>query len=56
MYYYFYKVAALLYFRQWYKQFVTINKLPIFQCQCSVTVTSYCYFKYNEIDTNFYKK
>jgi hypothetical protein len=48
---YYYKVTELLYFRYWLKKLVTFNPLPILACNGSVTVTSYCYFKCNEIIT-----
>jgi hypothetical protein len=51
---YFGKVTALLYFVT--SKLVTLNPLPIFPCNGSVTVTSYCFFKSNEIVTSYNKK
>jgi hypothetical protein len=53
---YFKKVAALLDFRYWYRKEPTFNPSPIFPCNGSVTVTSYSYFKCNEIATSYNKK
>jgi hypothetical protein len=53
---YFYQVAALLFFHYWKKKLATSNPLFVFPCNGSATVTSYCYLKYNEIVTCYYKK
>jgi hypothetical protein len=45
-----------MYFRYWLKKLATFNLLPFFSCNGSVSVTSYCYVKCNEIVTSYYKK
>jgi hypothetical protein len=37
------------------KELATFNPLPIFHCNGSVIVTSYCYFKCNEIIASYNK-
>jgi hypothetical protein len=46
----------LLYFRYFKKKLVTFNLLPIFPCNSSITVTSYCFVKSNEIVSSYNKK